>query len=111
MKFYPILLIALCIFLVKACADHPNTKEDCHNSLTERDKEKGYTHCCFARMKRGDKEEKTCYPFNQYQFDHFSVITKNKDIVYMYAGTENINLDCGSAFFKFSLLSIILLLL
>ncbi len=112
MKSYQILLIALCILWVKAClSGEPNTKEDCHNSLSEKDKEKGYSHCCFYRVKRENKEEKDCIPFTQYQYDHFSVITKNKDIVFMYVGTEDINLDCGSAFFKLSLLSIILLLL
>ncbi len=92
-------------------AEKPNTKEYCHNSLTEEDKKDGTTHCCFARLKRGEKEEKSCVPFNQYQFDHFSVLTSHKDMIYMYAGTEDINLDCGSAFFKYSLFSIILLLL
>ncbi len=53
------------------------------------------------------EEQKLCVPINEYQFKR---ITKYMEYAYMAAGTEDLNIECYSSYFKFGLISIILLL-
>ena len=111
MKYYQVLLFALCISVALTCGDgSKDSKEACNGHLTDAEKEAGMTHCCFFRYKAEKQNEvKTCRAINQYQFDHFSDIDmKGQKWTY---GTDDLSIDCSSAFTKLSLLSLILILL
>ena len=116
MKFYQVLLLVLCIsislsILNPGCGDAPNdSKDKCNGKLTDDQKNKGYTHCCFYRYKAEKQDEvKNCMAINQYQFDHISdFLTKGQMWTY---GTDDYNFECSSTYFKLSLLSLILILL
>ena len=109
MKLFQILLIALNISWALTCDEKSKSKEDCLNSLENNpDKEFGATRCCYVRFKKENlKEQKLCVPINEYQFKR---ITKYMEYAYMAAGTEDLNIECYSSYFKFGLISIILLL-
>ena len=111
MKFYQVLLFALCISLAFTCGEgSADSKEKCNDKLSDYEKEHGYTHCCFVRYKKEKNDEyKACTALNQYQFDHLSSHV-NKDLFYE-IGTEDYNIECSSSYFKLSLLSLILILL
>ena len=111
MKFYQVLLLALCISLAFTCGEgSADSKEKCNDKLSDYEKEHGYTHCCFERYKAEKQNEvKGCKPINQYQFDHISNYV-NKELFWGY-GTEDYNIECSSSYFKLSLLSLILILL
>lgn len=112
MKIYQIILIALCITFALTCGVKPDEtpdKEKCNGSLTEDEKNKGYTHCCFVRYKLEKQEEqKSCSRINKYQFDHMIDFLKQ---TYFEIGTDDFNMECSSSYFKLGLLSLILILL
>lgn len=114
MKFYQVLLLALCISIslsTELCGDSPyDSKDKCNGKLTSGQKDHGFTHCCFYKYKP-EKQDEThgCLAINQYQFDHISdFLTKSKKWEY---GTDDYTFDCSSTYFKLSLLSLILILL
>ena len=117
---FPILLI-LCFSLVLNRYDEdegcipklgPNpeiTQKLCNNMALHKDLGTyGFTRCCFGRWKVKDVEWKTCFPVTDYQFEHLKDVL---DILPFALGTENYNIECSSTFFKFSLLSLIILFL
>lgn len=112
MKIYQIILIALCLTFALNCGvkiDETPDKGKCNGSLTDDEKNKGYTHCCFVRYQAEKQDEyKGCTRMNKYQFDH--LIDHLKDAYYQ-AGTEDYNIECSSSYFKLGLLSLILILL
>ena len=111
MKFYQVLLLALCISLAFTCGEGSgDSKDKCNGKLSDGEKDQGMTHCCFVRYKAEKQNEvKGCKPINQYQFDHISNYV-NKELFWG-LGTEDYNIECSSSYFKLSLLSLILILL
>ena len=110
MKLYQVILISLSISFVLNCGSANPSKDNCIQSLTDYDKNQGITHCCYFRYKAEKQDEvKSCVDFNKYQFDHLTKYLKNT--VYFEVGTEDVNLECGAAYFKLGLLSLILILL
>ena len=111
MKFYQVLLLALCISLAFTCGEgSADSKDKCNDKLSDGEKNQGMTHCCFVRYKAEKQDEvKVCKAINQYQFDHISNYV-NKELFWG-LGTEDYNIECSSSYFKLSLLSLILILL
>ena len=116
MKIYQVLLILLCINYIYSvtvdCRRVENpSKETCNAGLSEEDKERGYKYCCFVRYKElGDNEEKTeCEPITEYQYKNIDEYVKFYKLFEI--KSDDFNIECGSNFFKFSFLSLILLLL
>lgn len=111
MRLYQVIVLLLCVAIALNCDTTSSnvTKESCNNGLTETEKNNGYTHCCYVRFKAEKQNEvKRCNLMNQYQFKHFTDFLK---LTYFEAGTDDLNIECGAAYFKFGLLSLILILL
>lgn len=111
MKLYQIILLLLCFSLVLNCSSHSSdaSKDVCNKDLTEEEKAKGYTHCCYIRYKLEKQDErKGCEIYNKYRFDHIKDFLKQ---MYFEAGTDDFNIECSSSYVKFGLLSLILILL
>ena len=116
MKGYQVLLALLCINYIYSvtlrCAYNENaSKETCNAGLSDDDKNDGYMYCCYLRYKiyTEQKEEKRCKPVTEFQYKNIDYLLKYIKIFEL--GSDDINLECGSNFFKFSFLSLILLLL
>jgi len=115
MKAYQVLLALLCINYIYSetirCNDIENpSKEVCNAGLSDKDKEKGYMYCCYLRYKRTtDKEErKSCERLSEYQYKNLDEYVKFYKLFEI--ESDDFNIECGSTFFKFSVLSLILLL-
>ena len=116
MKIYQLLLILLIINYIYSesvsCSNtHNPTQERCKAALYPEDLERGYKYCCFVRYKElGDNEEKTeCEPITEYQYKNIDEYVKFYKLFEI--KSDDFNIECGSNFFKFSFLSLILLLL
>ena len=116
MKIYQVLLILLCINYIYSvtvdCRRIENpSKEACNAGLSEEDKEDGKKYCCFIRFKRpGEtKDETLCRAITEYQYKNIDEYTKYYRVFEL--STDDFNIECSSIFFKFSFLSLILLLL
>jgi len=116
MKGYLVLLALLCINYVYPvtlrCDYNENpSKETCNAGLSDDDKNEGYMYCCYIRYKRiKDKtEKKTCKALTEYQYKYIDDFIKFYELFEV--ETDDFNVECGSNFFKFSFLSLILLLL
>ena len=117
MKSYQVLLSLLCINYIYSatlsCTDVENpTKEACINAgLSAEDIERGYMYCCYIRYKvAGDnKERERCRRLTEYQYKNIDDYVKYYKLLDI--GNEDFNVECSSIFFKFSFLSLILLLL
>ena len=68
----------------------------------------GFTRCCFGRWKVKDVEYKTCFPLTDYQFEH---LIDALNLLPFAVGNLDYNIECSSTFFKFSILSLIILFL
>ena len=116
MKSYQVLLALLCINYIYSeaptCMDvEKPTKEACNAALTDEDKKDGYMYCCYAKFKYSgyEKEEAECVPFTEYRYKNIDDFIKY--IKLMEFKSDDLSIDCSSNFFKFSFLSLILLLL
>ena len=116
MKTYQVLLALLCINYIYSetvrCDEFDNpSKEVCNAGLSDKDKERGYLYCCYIRYKRPrDKEErKSCQPLTEYQYKNLDEYIKYYKLFEV--DSDDFNIECGSTFFKFTVLSLILLLL
>ena len=115
MKSYQVLLALLCINYIYSetprCKHIENpTKEACNSGLTDEDKKNGYMYCCYARYKRADGKERTdCVGLTDYQYKSIDDYVKYIKLIEI--ENDDLNIECGSIFFKFSFLSLILLLL
>jgi len=115
MKSYQVLLSLLCINYIYSvtlsCTDVVNpTKEACNAVLSGEDKEKGYMYCCYVKYKvAGDnKEIERCRGLTEYQYKNIDDYVKYNKIYH--SRSDDFNVECSSIFFKFSFLSLILLL-
>ena len=117
MKSYQVLLSLLCINYIYSatlsCTDVENpTKEACINAgLSEEDKERGYMYCCYVKYKYAGNNDirERCRRLNEYQYKNIDDYVKYYKLLDI--GNEDFNVECSSIFFKFSFLSLILLLL
>ena len=115
MKSYALLIALLCTIFIHSIEESEGegweqinypSKENCTNGLSDSDKKAGYEKCCFFRGKLVE-EKKRCMGFTKYQFEHLV------DFIGQYkfsAGTDDLNIDCGSVYFKFGLISLICLI-
>ena len=114
MKIYQVLLLILCVIypVTLYCNGVRNpSNETCKAGLTEEDKQNGDKYCCFVRYKRtgATGDEKVCRAITEYQYKNIDEYGKYYSIYLL--GTDDYNIECGSIFFKFNFLSLILLLL
>ena len=115
MKTYQVILSLLCIAYIYSAIDtcediRSPSVETCSKGLSQIDINDGYSKCCFGKNKRykNSEESTTCVPLAQNQFENLEYM--------IHVGKLNgeiyeASVDCSSVFFKFSFLSLILILL
>ena len=115
MKIYQVILSLLCFAYIyseiNTCEDiRSPSVETCSKGLTQLDISLGFSKCCLTKTKRyKNSEEKIgCTPFSENQFENLEYM--------IHVGKLNgeiyeASVDCSSVFFKFSFLSLILILL
>ena len=115
MKSYALLIALLCIIFIHSIEESEGegcynvkypSKENCTNALSDSEKKDGYEKCCFFRGKVV-KERKQCIGFTKYQFEHLVDFIEQ---IKFDAGTDDMNIECGSVYFKFGLISLICLI-
>jgi hypothetical protein len=84
------------------------TKDICNKGLSEADK-KYYERCCYVKYRAdgADKDTEKCLPLTKYKFEH--MLDVKKQYAFDYSNTWVI--ECNSNYVKFSLLSLVLLLI
>ena len=113
MEIYLFILALLCLGFIHSFGEGWNdynslsieiTKEGCNNAISEDEKKEGYEKYFYIRWKRGENENKYCESYTGCRFEHLYF----KDLKY-YCGSEDFNIECGSNYFKLSLLSLMFL--
>ena len=115
MKAYQILIFLLCLIFIHSieelteggCTSNiPASKEKCINGLSDSEKKSGKI-CCYFRSKL-EHETERCLLLNKYQFEHLADVI---DFIKLEEKTGDLNIECGSTYFKLGLLSLIFLFL
>ena len=115
MKTYQVILSLLCIAYIYSAIDtcediiSPSV-ETCSKGLTQYDISFGFSKCCFTKQKRHkNSEEKIgCSPFSENQFENLEYMIH---VIKVIGEVYEVSVDCSSVFFKFSFLSLFLILL
>ena len=115
MKIYKVVLLLLCITYIysanERCIDIESPSvESCSKGLTQIDINNGLAKCCFGKYKehKNSEEKVICGAITQNQFDNIDYVIHMAKIM---SGRYEMSIDCGSIFFKFSFLCLILILL
>ena len=84
------------------------TKDVCNKGLSENDK-KYYERCCYVKYRKDGRDTDTeqCLPLTKYKFEQ--MLDVKKQYAFDYSNTWVI--ECNSNYVKFSLLSLVLLLI
>ena len=105
MKFYSALILVLLIAYINSdCEDEdftPSGKKDCKDKLTDADKTKGYSYCCYME---GDKGEKTCWELTKDEYNDIDGFKKENE-------DDNLKIKtlyCNSLFLKLGFMNILL---
>lgn len=88
----------------------PSSADDCKDSvLTDNDKKKAITHCCYYEYKDISENNKGCKPITTNQYKNFKKYYNlyMEDNEYYY----DISIDCNSSSLKLSLLGLLLFFL
>jgi len=106
MKFYSLILLFILItFINSKCSDVKGTKaSDCQNKLSDNEKEKGYSYCCYVKA----TTDEGCARLTKDSYNNIKKAIKDLETE---RSLEIKSLDCHSLFLKFGLVNILLFLL
>ena len=108
MKFYTAFILLLLIAYINSdCEDEsytPSKKKDCKDKLTDADKNKGNSYCCFLEVKDGPK---VCWALTKDQYNDIDGFIKNEET----DGLKIKTLYCNSLLLKLGFMNILFFLL
>ena len=108
MKFYTAFILLLLIAYINSdCEDEsytPSKKKDCKDKLTDADKNKGKSYCCFVEVKDGAKG---CWALTKDQYNDIDGFIKDEESDELKIKT----LYCNSLLLKLGFMNILFFLL
>ena len=107
MKFYSAFILVLLIAYINSdCEDiEPSGKKDCKDKLSDVDKTKDYSYCCYLETEKGAK---ICEPLKKDDYNDIDNYKKNRQEE---IGHKIKTLYCNSLFLKLGFMNILFFLL
>ena len=106
MKFYTVFILVLLIAYINSDCDDvtPSGKKDCKDKLSDADKNKGYSYCCYLESEKG---EKGCWALTKDDYNDIDNYIKKNEGDELKVKT----LNCNSLFLKLGFMNILFFLL
>ena len=109
MKFYTVFILVLLIAYINSDCDdiEPSGKKDCKDKLSDVDKTKDYSYCCYLETEKGAK---ICEPLKKDDYNDIDNYKKNRQEE-IGQNDKIKTLYCNSLFLKLGFMNILFFLL